>query len=1155
MLLKRFPKLYMGHSQLTLVLLALVAISALLVGVTIKSVRTNATEQLEAELTRVAARRAEALNKEISRVHKDAIFMSHVPSAIILTELTPEDRDYRVLQKRMQGLMKSYMDTSEDLLQARIIGVINGGREIVRVNRVGGALEAVPEDKLQFKRDTDYFQATLKLLPGQAYVSAFNLNREHGKIQFPLAPVVRSAAPIFDSSGKMRAMVVLNYDSNAIFERIFSRMPSGYFIYIMNSAGDYIYHPNASRTYAFEFGTPFRWQDEFIRANRAEGVLSLWSDLKGGGVHVAKMNISSSENGPSPRLTLRVLASEQLINAIVRKATWLSVLSSALFWTIAAGFFLLYLQSVRRKTQISLEQKRLAAIVSSSSDAIISMTTSSKILSWNEAAEGMFGYSEFEAVGKSKPDLIGLPDHQAQHAQIIASIVSGEVIHHFETVRRRQDGSLIDLSISASPIRDETNQVIAVVESMRDISRQKKNEAEITAMNANLENQIAARTCELQVALAKAELSSEAKSAFVANISHEIRTPMNAVLGMTHMLESTELSGTQRKFLKMLRSAGENLLSLINDILDFSKLEAGRLEVSPASFRLNDMLSSLAAIMSTLLSKKPLELIVGVEPDVPHYIMGDAMRLQQILVNLVGNAIKFTHEGEVALLVCVISQDKDQIRLRFTVRDTGMGISEEQQKHLFSPFSQGDTSISRRFGGTGLGLAITRRLVDLMDGSIELADSSEAGSTFKVDLPLQLSHVVEEIRFCPSDLGHLRILVVDDNATTREYLCKAIASWHWQADSVASGSEAIAFVKDAIKRGNHYGAILIDCQMPDIDGRETLHAIRGLLGGLSLPIILMGGAADQNQLTKLLESKGADAVLLKPITGSALLETLQEAIVGSTGKRLGQQEALQEGISERLAGLHLLLAEDNAMNQFVARSLLEQAGATVDIVDNGQQAIDRLRDVSYQYDMVLMDVQMPIMDGLTATRLIRSDLRLTLPILAMTAGVLDAERAQCRDSGMNDFILKPVEIEQMLTVIDSQRPIDIHQVIDPVEPDELGVETALFDIGPLKAMIKDAPNSPLNRMIEKMVAMGLSPIEAARDAWLSGHPDDAKRALHGLRGSFGTLGTYRFAALALQTEIAIDESGSAEVEALFAKTIACLDDTLAEVKVWLSQQG
>jgi signal transduction histidine kinase/CheY-like chemotaxis protein/integral membrane sensor domain MASE1 len=512
----------------------------------------------------------------------------------------------------------------------------------------------------------------------------------------------------------------------------------------------------------------------------------------------------------------------------------------------------------------------------------------------------------------------------------------------------------------------------------------------------------------------QAEAASRAKSEFVANMSHEIRTPLNAVLGMTHLLNNTALSAEQHKYLEMIRSSGNSLLSILNDVLDFSKIEAGRMELAPAPFQLGAVLEAVATIMTVNAGEKDLELAIGVEPDVPQALDGDGHRLQQVLVNLVGNAIKFTEKGAVSVLVELAAKPAT---LRFTVRDSGIGIANEELVQLFAPFSQADASMTRRFGGTGLGLTISRRIAALMGGDIDVRSTPGEGSEFTLTVPLQRADAAA----ASSAATAMHLLVVDDHRTSADYLCKTIRAHGWSGDCAGSGEQAIALLRG---EGACYDAVLVDWNMPDMNGLATMQAIRAdaAIGGTR--VILMVSAFGQGKLLHTDGAQTADAVLLKPITVARLEDTLQALAStrdAAAAPPAGDADSGQPG-SQRIDGVRILLVEDNPVNQLVATSMLTYAGASVEAVDNGRVALERLRTDAHRYDVVLMDVQMPEMDGFEATTRIRSELGLTLPVLAMTAGVMESEREQCIASGMNDFIAKPIDVEQMLRAIARNLP-------------------------------------------------------------------------------------------------------------------------------------
>ena len=577
-------------------------------------------------------------------------------------------------------------------------------------------------------------------------------------------------------------------------------------------------------------------------------------------------------------------------------------------------------------------------------------------------------------------------------------------------VSRNGDTVWVDTNIGAIP--DDRGVICCYVATYIDITERKLAELALQEANAQLE---AATALALDMA-AKADAANVAKSEFLANMSHEIRTPMNGVMGMTGLLLETELTAQQRRYAEIACDSGQCLLALINDILDFSKIEAGRLELDIEDFDLGPLLEEVLASLALKGQEKSLELLCDRETDVPALVRGDAGRVRQILTNLIGNAIKFTARGQVWTHVARVDEigAEDSVLLRFSVRDTGIGIPADRLARLFSKFSQVDASTTRRFGGTGLGLAISKQLAERMGGAIGVKSEPIRGSEFWFNVRLERQQRPSEATPA-TELGNLRVLVVDDNATGREILCTRLASWGMRATAAADGSSALRALRGALDLGDPYRMAVVDLDMPGMDGTALGRAIEDDARLAELPLVFMGPVARPNQVNS---SAGGNLALrvTKPVRNVELMEAIVRCLLPEERAPAAHTTPAERSASSGHAlrfegsGARILVAEDNPTNQLVALGILKKLGLAADAVNNGAEAVRAVRAIPY--DVVLMDVQMPTMDGLEATRAIRSlsdsSARPHVTIIAVTAHAMHGDADACLAAGMDDYLAKPL---------------------------------------------------------------------------------------------------------------------------------------------------
>ena len=815
-----------------------------------------------------------------------------------------------------------------------------------------------------------------------------------------------------------------------------------------------------------------------------------------------------------------------------------------------------------KQAQLSIAEERSRLLLNSAGEGIFGVDNEGICTFANPSALKMLGYARDEVVKKNIHDLIhhshadGHP-YPAEGCPMSRAYTHGETETISDEMLWRKDGAGFSVEYMATPIL-KGEKITGAVITFRNITERKQMEEELHSRITELnEAQSAMRTmmADLDKEKQKAEDATQAKSHFLANMSHEIRTPMNAIMGMSHLALNTDLNPRQRDYVNKIQSSAKSLLGIINDILDFSKIEAGKLDMEKIDFSLDDVLENVSNLIGVKSQEKGLELLFDTGRDAPVHLVGDPLRLGQVLTNLGNNAVKFTEKGEVVIRTELVEQKDQQIQLRFTVKDSGIGLTQEQQGKLFQAFSQADASTTRKYGGTGLGLTISKRLVNMMGGEIRVESVAGEGAAFIFTVVFGMGQAKEKSALVPAlDLMGLKVLVVDDNATSREILQGMLTSMTFETTMAASALEGLEMLEEA-DSDQPFDLVIMDWKMPGMDGLTASRKIRDELALKTRPRIIMVTAYGREEIMKQAAHFGLDGFLTKPLGASLLFDTIMAAFGQEVRQdsRIGRQDAEMEDLSG-IRGARVLLVEDNEINQQVAREILEGVGLVVDIAEDGEKAVEAVAE--NPYDVVLMDIQMPLMDGYEASCEIRKNERFKdLPIIAMTANAMAGDREKAIDAGMNDHVAKPIDVKALFsTLLRFIKPGERESAPETAgkqkstEKEEESPLPVLAGIDASDGLARVGGNQGFYRKILKKFRAGnLEVMGKIREEVARKDLVQAERLVHGVKGASGNIGATELFESARILDDALNLEKTEGLETLLEAFSTALEVTLESI--------
>ncbi|KPM83537.1 ATP-binding protein [Pseudoalteromonas lipolytica] len=1092
-------------------------------------VKNDVLGSIDQEFTETQDRLKEIVTSSIAESKSDLRFLystppiSGLPRAEFNDGIDPYDgTTYNQWKERLETIFIGFMENNLAVEQLRVIAVTAEGKELIRVQRVGASVEAVPDYSLQAKSGEPYFLPSSQLETNQIYMSPLTLNKEFGEVVFPYQPMLRFSIPVFSDKGKRYAFLIMNVNAKALINNLKQTVFDYSELIISSSEGDFIYHPVEEYQFSRDLNPDITWDKVYSQKVQYQGLYTVTSKLNPNlQFYVHSTKVKTRPRNKYGYINFNLLVPEKYVDTLINEKREITYSFLAVIGVFTSILLLMFYRNATRSQLLAEARREASAIVDGSIDAIVGLNLEGELTSINNTAERLLSISKVTALGKLAKDvefLSKLPIHTyVIDIQSSKSQIKDELSEQFgETT--------LHYAISVSPVFSEHNILIGLALIIRDITKEKDAEIKVKRLNTELEAKVRKRTQALAEAKDDAIKHSDIKSAFISNISHELRTPLNGVIGTLNILKREELSDKSRNLVEMMDLSASNLNLLINDILDLSKIEAGKLDLNLKTTNLQLLIERLVESSAIRAFDKGLNVYLDTSNLNCENVKTDPLRLTQILNNLISNAIKFTDKGYIKVIVSSERISEGTHNLKVKVQDTGIGIAPSTQGQLFDAFQQASTAISEKFGGTGLGLSICKQLCQLMDGDISVSSTLNQGSVFTFNIKVRCS--AENIHVTEKCYENKAILVASSNPNIWEVLDKTLSL---QGGIVSTCSMA----ELGAHKSKAFDYVFLDYED---DTTNNIGSIIEVLSKNNQSAQFITLHQPGNPLPKGIASKVSQ--ITKPITQTELVRVAGYEVPKSEPLYLLSETSgfeLSDDVTEQLNDCTILIVDDNEINVEVAKGALDELPINILTASNGQDAIELLNHFNTnekQINCILMDCQMPILDGYQVCEKIRTgkagESFIDIPIIAMTASAMAGEKEKCLAVGMSDYVSKPIEAVKVLEKVVkwSLSSYEGQSKAIPLAGNELK-EEKLWDREQALSRLLNK-EVLLNKICEVFVVKAPIKVQELMEQHKQGNSEEVRQIAHALKGMCGEISANKLRELFSDIEV-IAEKGNLDI--------------------------